>query len=68
MKTAATVMLTLGIILALVGHAQWAVSHRNAVGKLPWLASQIIPGWSLMIMGWTGLVAERFSRRGSRDD
>jgi hypothetical protein len=68
MKAAATVLLALGIVLVLVGHAQWAVSHRNPVGKLPWLASQIIPGWSLMIMGWTGLVAERFSRRAPRDD
>jgi hypothetical protein len=41
----------------------WVSDNRNYPQKLPHLVFPFIPAWSLLIMGWNGVVAESALKR-----
>lgn len=57
MKTWSRVFLVIGIIIAILGHVAWGASHMSASNKVGVLVA-IIPGWSLLLMGWIGMTAQ----------
>lgn len=63
MKTWSYVFLAVGVVLLVVGIVMWETDHRNMPYKLSQLLFPFIPAWSLLIMGWTGLVADRALER-----
>ena len=68
MRIATIVFLAFGILLIGWGHFQWMSSHRSESAKIHCLVA-LIPGWSLIIMSWIGLAAERLyaSLKGMQD-
>ena len=47
--------LVLGLLLIASGHYAYRRSRQHPTNKLPRVVLRIVPGWSLLIMGWTGL-------------
>jgi hypothetical protein len=58
MKVWSFLFLAVGVALLLLGIFMWESDHRNMPYKLVHLVFPFIPAWSLLIMGWTGVVAE----------
>lgn len=56
LRKVALAMLVVGGMLLAWGHIRWALSDVNAEYKLVWFLRMTIPGWSLVIMGWIGVV------------
>ena len=59
-------MLALGLLLVIAGFVAWTMDHRTPYARTPWLAFPLIPGWSLLIMGWIGLVGCCLAAREAR--
>jgi len=63
MKRWSFLFLGVGAILLLLGIYMWEADHRNLPYKLTHLIFPFLPAWSLLIMAWTGLVAENMLKR-----
>ena len=61
------VFLFLGLLLVAWGYGDYSHSRQHPANKLPRTVLRIVPGWSLIIMGWTGLVARRPTTTGEPD-
>jgi hypothetical protein len=59
MKTLVRILFIAGLALVIYGHLAWGISRLNAPYKVPWLQFPLIPGYALLVMGWSGLLAER---------
>jgi uncharacterized membrane protein len=55
----AIAMLVIGLVLLLWGYARYMASHQSVEWRMVHLIALAIPGWTLVIMGWVGLVAHR---------
>lgn len=55
MKTASFLFLFIGAIVVVGGHWGYMQSHMSPANKLGFVTA-IIPGWSLIVMGWCGLL------------
>ena len=55
--------LAVGVVLLLLGIFMWVSDNRNLPQKISHLVFPFIPAWSLLIMGWTGVVAENALKR-----
>ena len=55
--------LVLGVGLVITGVFMWQTDHRTPAVKLSHVLFPLIPAWSLIVMGWTGLVVEDLIRR-----
>ena len=63
MRTLVRIMLIAGLVLVAYGHVAWATSKLNPDWKVPWLQFPLIPGYTVLVMGWSGLLAERVCAR-----
>ncbi|MEK7711249.1 MAG: hypothetical protein AAB341_05070 [Planctomycetota bacterium] len=63
MKTLVRILLIAGLMLVAYGHLAWGTSKLNAASKVPWLQFPLIPGYAVLVMGWSGLLAERVCAR-----
>ena len=59
MKTLVRILLIAGLVLVAYGHLAWSTSRVNADWKVPLLQFPLIPGYAVLLMGWSGLLAER---------
>ena len=62
-KTCSFLFLSVGAVLLVLGIVMWETDHRDVPHKLTHLIFPFIPAWSLLIMAWTGLVAENVLKR-----
>ena len=57
-NTLVRLFLFLGILLAAYGHLAW-VGSKNAEANKVFCLIALVPGWSLIVMGWIGVMADR---------
>jgi hypothetical protein len=65
MRNASLVFLFIGAIFVTIGHGCWWADHRSTQFKLDWVI-YMIPGWSLVTMGWCGLLHRQILVRASQ--
>ena len=63
MKTLVRILLIAGLVLVVYGHLAWGISRTNPDWKVPLLQFPLIPGYAVLVMGWSGLLAERVCAR-----
>lgn len=59
-RKATNIFFTIGILLAGWGHLLWIFNRHSEKAGIYALVA-LVPGWSLIIMGWTGFVAGKIS-------
>lgn len=63
MRAWSTFLLVVGVGLVITGVFMWQMDHRTPAVKLSHVLFPLAPAWSLIVMGWTGLVGEHVLRR-----
>jgi len=63
MKTLVRIILFIGLVLVAYGHLAWGTSRINPDWKVSLLQFPLIPGYAVLVMGWSGLLAERVCAR-----
>ena len=54
MKMVNTLFMVVGILLALYGHIHWIIRHESTDIKTATDIMFVLPGWSLLMMGYIG--------------
>ncbi len=55
-QSAAYTMIAVGVVLILTGHCTYMLSHADFAYTRGWIINWALPGWALLLMGWTGIV------------
>lgn len=55
MKTLDAILLIVGLMLLLFGHGKWLTSHANDEVTAARSIGYLIPGWTLVAMGYISL-------------
>jgi hypothetical protein len=59
-------MLIVGLFLLVCGYLRYLGRHETGLhAQLAYLLELAIPGWALLIMGWTGWIAYKVCRHGT---
>jgi len=60
MKTLVRILLIAGLVFVVFGHIKWIDYAGFPIESKAWLIEfPIIPGYAFLVMGWSGLLAER---------
>jgi hypothetical protein len=66
MKALDSILLGLGILLVACGHVKWWTSHANDEVTAARSIGYLVPGWTMLAMGYFGLRASQSTKK--KDD